>query len=173
MQEDLAVVSGDGGPPLAQRRARLLPQRLGAGEKIGRDFAGLHEPVAGMEAMNRRGGEFAGLMFSAGGGLLRFAWGVTFDDRLDHHPKGPRSTIRPEPASGVPARRAANDVGLPGRDACLFTIRTYLYDCSSLRRHPGTASQLASAIASMTPESLAYKNLADSRRRIRRVAPEP
>src|SRR5688572_23835413 len=60
---------------------------------VGRDFAGLHHAVPGMEAMNARPDDFAKLMVNATDGLVRFAWGVSFDDRLDHHPAQPRATF--------------------------------------------------------------------------------
>jgi hypothetical protein len=166
VQEDLAVVSGGKGRHWLSGAHVCFPNGWAPEEKIGRDFAGLHEPVAGMESMNARGGEFAGLMFGAAAGLLRFAWGVTFDDSLDHHPQRPRSRFDPNRPRGFLRVERQTIWGFPDVNASLFTIRTYLYDCLTLGRHPGTASQLAAAIASMTPDSLAYKNLAESHERL-------
>ena len=62
---------------------------------VGHSFAAVHEPVAGMAEMNRRGEEFVNIMTRATDGLVRFAWGVTFDDRLNHHPDKPRTPFDP------------------------------------------------------------------------------
>jgi dimethylamine monooxygenase subunit A len=166
VQEDVAIVSGSEGRNWLSAAHVCFPNGWAPEEKIGRDFAALHEPVAGMEFMNARGGEFAGLMLGASGGLLRFAWGVTFDDRLDHHPQSPRSRFDPNRPRAFLRVERQTMWGFPDVNGCLFTIRTYLYDCSSLRRDPATASQLAAAVASMTPESLAYKGLAESHGRL-------
>ena len=162
VQEDLAVVSGRGNCHWLSAAHVCFPNGWAPEEKVGRDFAALHAPVAGMDSMNARGGEFAALMFGASAGLLRFAWGVTFDDRLDQHPQRPRIRFDPNRPRAFLRVERQTIWGFPGLETCLFTIRTYLYDCSSLRRHPGMASLLATAVASMTPASLAYKNLADS-----------
>ncbi|MEA2708170.1 MAG: hypothetical protein QOF78_771 [Phycisphaerales bacterium] len=161
VQEDLAIVS------TASERGHWLsaahvcfPNGWAPGEKVGHSFAVVHEPVAGMGEMNRRGEEFVSIMTGAADGLVRFAWGVTFDDRLNHHPDKPRSAFDPENPQAFLRIERQTIWGFPARGAALFTIRTYLYDLSDLRRDPATREPLVAALLSMSPESRAYKGLA-------------
>jgi hypothetical protein len=110
-----------------------------------------------MAEMNRRGEEFVNIMTRATDGLVRFAWGVTFDDRLNHHPDKPRGAF--DPANPKAWLRVERQTiwGFPARGAALFTIRTYLYDCNDLRRE--IREPLVAALLSMSPESRVYKGL--------------
>lgn len=168
MQDDLAVVSTEGDRHWLSAIHLCFPNSWAAEDKIGRTFAAVHAPVAGMDAMNRRGDELVRLMVGATAGLVRFAWGITFDDRLNHHPDPPG--VEAPPAGFDPTRpRAFLRVerqtiwGFPDVAAALFTIRTYLYGCGDIRRDPVRREYLAAAIASMSPESLAYKGLAGAK----------
>jgi hypothetical protein len=163
VQEDLAVVSTapDGRHWLSAVHV-CLPNGWAPSEKIGRPFAAIHEPVAGMAEMNRRGGEFVDIMVRATDGLVRFAWGVTFDDELNHHPDKPRARFdSTNPRSFLRVERQTI-WGLPACGASLFTIRTYLYDLADLRREATTREPLVAALHTMSPESRAYKGLAES-----------
>jgi hypothetical protein len=102
-------------------------------------------------------------MFGATDGLVRFAWGITFDDRLNHNSDAPREPFDPTNPRALLRVERQTMWGLPHVGASLFTIRTYLYDCPTLCRDPATRGQLVSAVASMTSESAAYKNLSDAR----------
>jgi hypothetical protein len=155
--EDLAVVSTDSDHHWLSAAHVCFPNGWAPEEKVGRGFSAIHEPVAGMEEMNRRGGEFARLMRGATDGLVRFAWGVTFDDRLDHHPTAERSTFDPRnPAAFLRVERQTV-WGLSAASASLFTIRTYMYPCAALPLHARVA--LVRAVRSMSNASLAYKGL--------------
>lgn len=165
VQEDLAVVtrSPNGRHRLAAAHV-CFPNGWAPEEMVGRDFAGLHAAVPGMAAMNRRGGDdFARLMVSATDGLVRFAWGIAFDDQLDHHPATPRSAFDPaRPAAWVRVERQTI-WGFPDIGAALFTIRTYLYDCADVCRDPVARDRLVSAVRSMSAAALAYKGLGGCR----------
>jgi hypothetical protein len=166
IQEDLAVVSfsEDASRHWLSAAHVCLPNGWSPEEKIGRSFAAIHEPVAEMQDMKRRGDQLAVAMLAATDGLVRFAWGVTFDDELNHHPDPPAGLRRltafdPEnPCAFVRAERQTI-WGLRRVNAALFTIRTYLYDCATIPHR----QELAAAIESMTPASLAYKGLTASR----------
>ncbi|CAA9387313.1 MAG: hypothetical protein AVDCRST_MAG64-1012, partial [uncultured Phycisphaerae bacterium] len=168
VQEDLAVVSTDGPRHWLGALHVCIPNFWAAEDKVGRPFAVVHEPVAGMEQMNRRADEMVRLMVNARDGLVRFAWGITWDDELNHHPVLPPGAVRSprfdpgRPSAFVRVERQTM-WGFPEIGAALFTIRPYLLDCAALRRDPARTAQLAAALRSMTPESLAYKGLADSR----------
>jgi hypothetical protein len=169
VQEDLAVVSTNaGGRHWLSALHVCAPNHWAPADKIGRAFATVHEPVAGMDQMNRQGDHLVRVMLAATEGLVRFAWGITWDDVLNHHPDPPAD----------PGRAAAFDAarpraflrverqtiwGLPQVGAALFTIRPYLYDVADIRRDPTRRQNLSSAIKSMSAASLAYKGLAASR----------
>ena len=161
VQEDLAIVS------TAPNRGHWLgaahicfPNGWAPAEKVSGTFSAIHDPVAGMDDMNRRGEELVNIMTGAQGGLVRFAWGVTFDDRLNHHPDKPRTPFDSSNPRAFLRVERQTIWGFPSRGASLFTIRTYLYDCDGLRRDPTTRDPLVAALLSMSPESRAYKGLA-------------
>jgi dimethylamine monooxygenase subunit A len=162
VQEDLAIVSTslDRGHWLSAAHV-CFPNGWAPGEKVGHSFATVHGPVAGMADMNRRGEEFVNIMIRATDGLVRFAWGVTFDDRLNHHPDKPRTPFDPSKPRAFLRVERQTIRGFPARGAALFTIRTYLYDLHELRRYPATRDPLLAALISMSPESRAYKGIAD------------
>jgi hypothetical protein len=162
VQEDLAIVSTspDRGHWLSAAHV-CFPNGWAPSEKVGRSFAALHEPVAGMADMNRRGEEFVDIMTRGTDGLVRFAWGVAFDDRLNHHPDTPRTPFDAANPHAFLRVERQTIWGFPARGAALFTIRTYLYDLHDLRRDPATREPLVAALRSMSPESRAYKGIAD------------
>jgi hypothetical protein len=159
VQEDLAVVSSEGGRHWLSAAHVCFPNGWAPREKVGRSFAAIHEPVAGMGEMNRREGEFARLMVGAEEGLVRFAWGVTFDEELNHHPDRARTPFDPaRPRAFVRVERQTI-WGLPAAGAAMFTIRTYLYDVEQFRADPVLRGALGAALRSMTEESRRYKGL--------------
>jgi hypothetical protein len=100
-------------------------------------------------------------MIGAADGLVRFAWGVTFDDELNHHPDRARAPFDPaKPCAFVRVERQTI-WGMPHLDAALFTIRTYLYDVATLARDAELRQALLSALRSMSAESRVYKGLSD------------
>jgi hypothetical protein len=185
VQEDLAVVTAPPGARSTRPKNRVrypqshwlaavhlsFPNAWAAEDKIDGTFATIHEPVVGMEQMNRQADAMVDAMLKATDGLVRFAWGVTSDDELNHHPEPPPGVRR---AAGFdPARpRAFLRVerqtiwGLPEASSALFTIRTYLYDCDQVRQDPPRRDALVAALQSMSPASAAYKGLASSRQQL-------
>jgi dimethylamine monooxygenase subunit A len=159
VQEDLAIVRTSGERHWLSAAHVCLPNGWSPAEKVGCSFAGIHEPVAGMAEMNRRGEEFARIMVGATDGLVRFAWGVTFDDRLNHHPALPRTPFDPAGPRAFLRVERQTIWGFPARGAALFTIRTYLYDCEDIRRDPSTREPLVAALKSMPDASRVYKGL--------------
>jgi hypothetical protein len=161
VQEDLAIVrmSADGQHWLSYLHV-CLPNGWAPAEKIGGTFAAVHEPVAGMAEMNRRGEEFVNVMVRATHGLVRFAWGVTFTDRLNLHPDEPRTPFDPNDPRAFLRVERQTIWGFPHVGAALFTIRPYLYDLADLRRDPATRDPLVNALRTMPPASQAYKGIA-------------
>jgi hypothetical protein len=99
-------------------------------------------------------------MTGATEGLVRFAWGVTFDDALDHHPARPRVAFDPARPRAFLRVERQTIWGFQDVSASLFTIRTYLYDIDVLRRDRATRDPLLSSLRTMPAESARYKGLA-------------
>jgi hypothetical protein len=106
------------------------------------------------------------------GPFVRFAWTLEVDTRLNHHPEPPPG-VPPERWRRQPFDRSAPRLflrverqtlwGFPDVRAFLFAIRTCFTDCEEIKQRPEECGQLRSAIASMTPETLAYKGLTQRR----------
>lgn len=172
IQEDLAVVSraADGSNWLSAIHV-CYPNHWAAEEKIGKNFASVHQPVAGMEKINQRGAMIVNTMIDRRP-TLRFGWGLSTDTRLNHHPEPPpdisdrqwygRQFNLNNPRLYLRIERQVI-WGLPEVNAALFVIRTYFRDCRLIKRDPVLQAKLIAAIASMTSDSLIYKGLADSK----------
>lgn len=164
IQEDLAIVSSANNRYWVSALHLCFPNRWAAEDKIGGTFSEVHQPVAGMEQMNQRGDLFMRMMVAARDGLVRFAWGLTFDDRLNLHPAEEATPFDPaHPQAWLRVERQTIR-GFPEVGAALFTIRTYLYAVVDLSKTH--QRQLASAVRSMTEASARYKGLADCREQL-------
>jgi hypothetical protein len=98
------------------------------------------------------------------GPFTRFAWGISTDNRLNHHPV-PREGINADAWHG---RKPLDDrspiyirserqnlIGFPEVEAFLFTIRTYFMTWKvCLRKKNG----IAGIIESMLPETIQYED---------------
>ncbi|MUG99861.1 DUF3445 domain-containing protein [Scytonema sp. UIC 10036] len=172
VQEDITVMSHstDGCNWLSAVHL-CYPNHWSAEEKIGKDFTTIHAPVAGIEKINRRASAIVNTMIVRES-MVRFAWGLSTDTRLNHHPEPP-----PSVSSDIWHGRSFNRDnaklflrierqviwGLPEHNAVLFTIRTYFRDCTTIKKDTNLRLKLFAALQSMTPESLIYKGLAESR----------
>jgi len=172
VQEDLVVTQCDGDSNWAAALHVCFPNAWAPADKIGLDFAHIHEPVPHAESMNREGNRLASIMCNATKGLVRFVWGVTVDTRLNHHPKAPEGTTEQQWARqsfdpGNPhafVRIERQTIwGFPEKTASLFIIRTYLTDCHEIKKDRLMCDSLCSAIESMSQASLVYKGLDQDR----------
>ncbi|MGB0767890.1 MAG: heme-dependent oxidative N-demethylase subunit alpha family protein [Phycisphaeraceae bacterium] len=164
IQADMAVLQLDerGGNRLSYLHV-AMPSGWSPEEKIGRPFDVVHMPVPHIEPINAKQDAIAKLMVNATRGAVRFAWTITDDAALNHHPKRDRSIEHPTPLSdhpaGEPLLRVERQViwGFPKHRAALFLIRTYLYPFDGLGG--GVRSSLARAVSGMTEASLRYKDM--------------
>lgn len=168
VQEDLAVICrGDDGTNWLSAIHLCYPNHWSAEEKIGRDFATVHAPVAGMEKINQRSQAIVERMITQKP-MVRFAWGLSTDTQLNRHPKSPitgRSFNLKYPRLYLRIERQVI-WGLPEFESALFTIRTYFRDCSVIKKEPVLRSKLRSALQSMQLESLTYKGLVENKNAI-------
>ena len=162
VQEDLAVIQRDGDRHWLAAIHLCFPNHWAAEEKIGKTFAAIHAPVAGIEPINRQADKMVDAMINATQGYVRFVWGIATDTELNHHPGNPRGR-RFDPKDPHAFLRIERQTiwGFPEVDASLFTIRTYFEDLAKIE--PDKRAKVISAIESMTPASLQYKGLAESR----------
>jgi hypothetical protein len=127
----------------------------------------VHQVVPGMEKLNQQYFKMLQMAVQKGP-FFRFAWGISTDTRLNHHP------VPPPEVDNVywQGRRVEDDdspiflrverqtiTGLPASNAFLFTIRTYFYNVDELNSEEKKALYLA--VKSMSAESLEYKGLTD------------
>jgi len=169
VQEDLAVVRRVDGRDWTCAIHLCSPYRWTAEEKIGLDFVTMHLPVPGMENFRRPG--MVNVMVQRGP-LVRFVWELTTDRRLNHH-REPPPGVDPEawkerPFDAADPRlflRVEREVvwSFPEQEAALLAVRVYFRDGEEIRNDPELSGPLCAAIESMSPESLAYKGLAQSR----------
>lgn len=164
VQEDFAVLQLDeqGGNHLSYLHV-CMPSGWPPEEKIGKPFDQVHAPVPHIEPLNAKQDSIARLMVNATKGAVRFAWTITDDAALNHHPKRDPAIQQPTPLPdhppGEPLLRVERQViwGFPAHQAALFTIRTYLYSFETLDSPVRDA--LAQAVSGMSDASLSYKNM--------------
>ena len=172
VQSDIVVISrNEHGDNWMSAIHLCYPNHWAAEEKIGQDFAIVHTPVAGIEKINQRAKAIVNTMIERKP-MVRFAWGLSTDTRLNHHPQPPnniaskewhgRKFDRENPRLFIRIERQVM-WGLPEHDAAIFTIRTYFRDCRVIKKDAVLKNNLISAIESMTPESLIYKGLVESK----------
>lgn len=170
IQEDFSVWRFEDNQDWMALGSICFPNHWDPSEKVGQDFFTVHAPVAGSAPMNKNAKQIVQTMIKKGP-FVRFAWGISTDTRLNHHP---------EPAPGIDteewAGRAFNpDMphiwvryerqslhGFPELEMAFFTIRTYFEDVHEIKKEDKLKDALKSALRSMTPASLEYKGLTKS-----------
>jgi hypothetical protein len=175
IQEDLAVLRAADQHWLSAMHL-CFPNHWAAEEKIGRSFAEIHSPVPGIEKISARAAALVDAMIYKGP-YVRFAWGISTDTHLNHHPQ-PRPDVPQHAWQGRTFSRTRPELwlrverqtswGFPQIAAALFTIHTYFTHCRQIRRDPSKLARLTCAIESMTPEILRYKGIADAKPEILR-----
>jgi hypothetical protein len=172
IQSDIVVISrNEDGDNWMSAIHLCYPNHWAAEEKIGKNFANVHLPVAGIEKINQRAKAIVNTMITRKP-MVRFAWGLSTDTRLNHHPQPPnniaskqwqgRNFDKENPRLFIRIERQVM-WGLPEQNAAIFTIRTYFRDCWVIKKDAALNNKLVSAIQSMTPESLIYKGLVESK----------
>jgi hypothetical protein len=167
-QEDIAIVCQSAfGRDWLGAIHLCMANHWSAEEKIGLPFQQVHKPVAGMRNETRDAEAIIDAIINKGP-FVRFAWGLSTDDRLNHHPRaGVNSPDRYSPVQRFDPHAPSLFMRVerqtlwpfPEQRASLFTIRTYLTDCREFRRDSEYNSQLIACINSMTEEQLQYKRL--------------
>ncbi len=174
LQEDVAILSTEKQPDGTTRDwlsalSLCSPSHWAAEDKIGKTFFAIHEPIPGIEKINRAAAGFVDALVNKGP-YVRFVWGFGTDDRLNHHPTAPsdweqkdwsgRSFDRNRPGSPFILRVERQVLhGLPAAGAGLFAIRVSFIEGTLIRKNPRERDLLKSALLSMNPASRGYKGL--------------
>lgn len=171
-QEDLAITEIKAGEDAITFLHLCLPNYWAAEDKIGHSFINAHMPVPGMERINRQAGALLTMLMERGP-FERFTWGLTSDNRLNHHPEPPpgisaaewrgRSFDSAQPQLWLRIERQIT-VPLPQVKSFLFTIRTYLRNINTL--NATELPRLIHAISTMPTEISRYKGIAAQRQEI-------
>ncbi len=153
-QEDFSVWARaeDGSESQALIHASY-PQHWRPLEKIGRSFAEVHAPVAGIAPLSATIPKLLDTIIQRGP-FVRFGWGVHLPQRLDHHP----ALVDADPAAWHLWVERQTLTGFAEAGGALFTIRPYAYPLSQIL-DAGRAAALADALRSMTPQQVVYKGL--------------
>jgi hypothetical protein len=168
VQEDIALVELD--ETGADRLTALhlcFPNYWAAQSKIGMDFITMHQPVPRFDKIARQNRRLTRSLIMDGP-FVRFAWGLTTDARLNHHPHPPPGF---DDSAAWYGRRFDTDEGqlylrverqfiqgLPGAQAFAFTVRTYLTPITELDADERKC--LAEAVETMPRDARRYKGLA-------------
>ncbi|WP_336514217.1 heme-dependent oxidative N-demethylase subunit alpha family protein [Pollutibacter soli] len=173
LQEDFAIwqLTGDENKMIALHIC--APNHWAAEDKIGRGFDAVHEPVPGMEKQRPHVQKMLQSVVTKGP-FFRFAWGISTDDRLNHHPIVPhgmsaalwhgRKVGQHSPLFIRTEKQ--NLIGFPEINAFLFTIRTYFYPVDEL--NVLEKQKLIMAVETMSEDSLVYKGLVGKKDTLKR-----
>ena len=168
VQEDIALVElEETGADRLTALHLCFPNYWAAQSKIGMDFTTMHQPVPGFDKIARQGRQLTRSLVMDGP-FVRFAWGLTTDARLNHHPEPPPGFDnaatwhgrRFDADEGQLYLRVERQViqGLPEAHAFVFTIRTYLTPITRLDADQRKC--LAEAVETMPRDARRYKGLA-------------
>ena len=156
--EDLAIVDGrDASIPWL---AVTLPSHWAPETKVGRHFTDVHAPVADSATLLKASKSLMRLVCGSER-WERFVWTVTDHPRLHAHPD------RTDPARWQ--HTAVTDawwrtehqtfLPLPQQGQAVFTIHVQVAPLADVLQLPGRAQRLHDAVASMSPEVVAYRGL--------------
>jgi len=165
VQEDIAIITEDDHISCLHLMA---PNFWSASDKIGKNFSEIHQEVAGIEKIIKNSKAIIHAMIHKGP-YVRFAWGISSDNELNHHPDNQgailKNNIKTEngrifnpknPSLFLRVERQTIN-GLPEIKCAIFTIRTYIYNIKELNKIE--IQSIINAINSMTNTQLKYKGL--------------
>jgi Protein of unknown function (DUF3445) len=167
-QEDIVIMRGSARSDWAEALSVSFPSGWDPREKLAENFERIHEPIADNARLLKASGNTMKALLTKGP-FIRFSWGLTINPSLDNHPSSPKpelpqawlenpnelvkhSYLRMERQTTFP---------MPDLERGLFSIRVYVTPLlERLERDPSLRSRLARFIASVKPEVIAYKGMA-------------
>lgn len=162
LHEDWAVLRAQG---MVDVIAACTPSRWSPAEKVGRDFRAIHAPVADNRLIVGAADALTRLV-TAGERWERHVWTLTPWGGYDQHPQRTPVPDWPSHEEGDALLastwlRVERQTFQPiaGHGACVFTIRVERAPVSEALQEPALLERVADAIASMSPDVLAYRHL--------------
>lgn len=141
------------------------PNHWDARDKIGKPFDAVHAMVPGMEKTVQHYPKMVQSILNKGP-FTRFAWGISTDARLNHHPDPPpgvaykywygRKIGEGDYDMFIRVERQSL-VGFPDANAFFFAIHTYFYPVNDLNAQE--KASLCAAVETMSEASQKYKGL--------------
>lgn len=158
IQEDLAICSIDGQKDYLSLIHLCSPSYWSAQEKIGENFSETHQAVPGMEKIR---GNYNPLLEAVikKGPFFRFAWEISPDDILNHHPDKLPDTKKFNPELPQLYARVERQclVGFSQINTFIFTIKTYYKNVLDLTKDQ--IHFLNKSLLSMPIATLKYKRI--------------
>ena len=155
--DDLVVLRRSGpGTLVAELLAVAFPSGWPPRLRAGASLEQLHAPVADGERLRRASPALSEALLTKGP-YLQHVWGLDPSGRLDRDPSAPDAALPSRPPPEQWWLRVERQTSLPLGDRALFTIRPYLTPVAALPARQRLV--LADALRSMSPASLAYKNV--------------
>lgn len=168
--EDFALI--DGASAQIPWMAVCLPSHWAPEAKVGRHFAEVHAPVADNQLLVSAGEHLARLV-TGDERWERFVWTITRQSQLDTHPARCEPMAWPTQASAAALAAGAffrterqTFIPLPRQRQAIFTIHVDVQALTQAITEGAHAQQLHDALASMSANVLAYRNLTDARARL-------
>ena len=167
-QEDIVIMRGVAETAHAEALSVSFPSGWDPREKLKENFHRIHEPIADNTKLLKASGNTMKALLTKGP-FIRFSWGLTINPGLDNHPSSPKpsaaqawlenpselvkhSYLRMERQTTFP---------MPDLERGLFSIRVYVTPLlERLERDPSLRARLARFVASVKPEVLEYKGMA-------------
>lgn len=166
LQEDVAFVEADstGTPAHASLLHVCWPSGWDPAAKIGLDFAAIHAPVADANLLLAAALPLSRALLSQGP-FVRFVWTVAPDGGWSRHPveiagNDTQPWFRCERQVSLPLAAWS---GGPAGGGAVFLIRLHVTPLEAAANTLGRLSVLRAALASMSPQTLDYKGLAERR----------
>jgi Protein of unknown function (DUF3445) len=172
-QEDIVIMRGSAHSDWAETaHAEALSVSFPSGwdprEKLAENFERIHEPIADNTRLLKASGNTMKALLTKGP-FIRYSWGLTINPSLDNNPHSPKPEL-PQTWLENPSELVKHTYlrmerqttfPIPDLERGLFSIRIYVTPLlERLERDPSLRSRLARFVASVKPEVIVYKGMA-------------
>ena len=169
LQEDFVILKHHEDTLHTEYLSVCFPSRWDPREKLGLDFASIHAPVADNQMLQAAGTNIMTMAFMKQP-MLRHVWLIVPAASLDQHPEKNQAWWSEALADASPLLprlffriERQTTWPLPHLQRAVFFIRLMMSPLVDvLNTAPGRATELASALRSMTPAIVAYRGMTDS-----------
>ncbi len=156
VQEDLVLMHRD----TLEAAWVCFPSGWNPGEKIGKSFVEIHQPVPGIDPISSRAPNLTRAMIQ--GRFSRYVWGIKDNPNLSQHPS---LNLDKTPELYFRAERQVS-VGIPELERFWFLIRIYHVPLEQVLTTLERCTLLAKSVETMPNDLLEYKNMSHLKARI-------